>query len=358
MQVSTMLFESNPLVKVIPGLMIWTIIAFAITFFVLRRYAFGPIQKLIDDRRERIRESVEEADRVREEARSLLEEHKALIGQARSEAESILAEARKLADAQHAADARGDRGRPAAAARGDRASDRAGQGAGAHRAAAGGGCPVPRGSREDHPQDADRRRPEAPDRRGARRDRLLAAGGEPLIATAQRIYAKALFEAAEDKGRLDLVREQLGDLAHSIGEVPELASVLENPETDSRVKADVLEQILGGGDELIRNFVRVVVEKGRAGEIRGIAAEFEALVAARAHVLDVELTTASELSDADFEHIVNDIEKRSGRTVQASRSVDPDLIGGIVLQAGSLRLDASLRGRLDRLRQELATTRS
>ena len=100
MQLSTMLFSSSPLVKVIPGLMIWTLIAFAITFFVLRRYAFGPIQKLIDERRERIRQSVEEADRVRDEARSLLEEHKALIGQARSEAESILAEARKIADAQ------------------------------------------------------------------------------------------------------------------------------------------------------------------------------------------------------------------------------------------------------------------
>jgi len=95
-----MLFDSNPLVKVIPGLMIWTLISFAITFWVLKRYAFGPIQKLIDERRERIRQSVEEADRVREEARSLLEEHRALIGQARSDAEGILAEARRIADAQ------------------------------------------------------------------------------------------------------------------------------------------------------------------------------------------------------------------------------------------------------------------
>src|SRR5215475_2173155 len=100
MQLSTMLFTSNPLVKVIPGLMIWTIIAFAITFWVLKRYAFGPIQKLIDERRERIRQSVEEADRVRDESRALLEEHKALIGQARSDAENILAEARKIGDAQ------------------------------------------------------------------------------------------------------------------------------------------------------------------------------------------------------------------------------------------------------------------
>ena len=151
------------------------------------------------------------------------------------------------------------------------------------------------------------------------------------------------------------MRSELADLAGAIGEVPELESLLENPETESRVKADVLEQILGSSDELVRNFTRIVVEKGRAGEIRGIAAEFETLVAEQARVLDVEVTTATELSDADFTRIVADIEKRSGRAVQASRSVDPDLIGGIVLQAGSFRLDASVRGRLNRLRQELAT---
>ncbi|HWE80810.1 MAG TPA: F0F1 ATP synthase subunit B [Gaiellaceae bacterium] len=95
-----MLLGANPLIKVIPGLMIWTLISFAITLYVLKKYAFGPIQKLIDDRRTRIRESVEEADRARDEARTLLEEHKALIGQAKSDAEEILAEARKIADAQ------------------------------------------------------------------------------------------------------------------------------------------------------------------------------------------------------------------------------------------------------------------
>jgi len=95
-----LLFETNPLVKVIPGLMIWTIIAFAITFFVLKRYAFGPIQKAIDERRDRIRQSIDEADRAREEARNLLEEHRKLIGKAKTDAEEILAEARKQSDAQ------------------------------------------------------------------------------------------------------------------------------------------------------------------------------------------------------------------------------------------------------------------
>jgi F-type H+-transporting ATPase subunit delta len=155
-----------------------------------------------------------------------------------------------------------------------------------------------------------------------------------------------------------VVRAELEDLAQAIAEVPELEAVLTNPETESRVKGDVLEQVLGGADELVRNFVRVVVEKGRAGEIPEIARELDAIVAAQEHVLDVEVTTAHELSDADFQRIVTDIEQKSGRPVQASRSVDPDLIGGIVLQAGSMRVDASVRGRLDRLRQELATTRS
>src|SRR5262245_31093409 len=81
--------------------MIWTLIAFGITFFVLRKYAFGPIQKTIDERRDRIRLAVEEADAARAEARDLLEQHKALIGQAKSEAAEILAETRKVAEAQH-----------------------------------------------------------------------------------------------------------------------------------------------------------------------------------------------------------------------------------------------------------------
>jgi F-type H+-transporting ATPase subunit b len=90
---------SNALIQVTPGLMIWTIVCFLISLFVLKRYAFGPIQKLIDERRERIRQSIDEADHAREEARKLLEEHRKLIGQAKSEAEGILVAARKVADA-------------------------------------------------------------------------------------------------------------------------------------------------------------------------------------------------------------------------------------------------------------------
>ena len=95
-----MLVAANPLIEVIPGLMIWTIICFGIAYFILKRYAFGEIQQRIDERRDRIRQSLEDADSARNEARQLLEEHRALIGQARGQAEDILAEARRVADSQ------------------------------------------------------------------------------------------------------------------------------------------------------------------------------------------------------------------------------------------------------------------
>jgi F-type H+-transporting ATPase subunit b len=93
------MLASNALIQVTPGLMIWTIVAFLITFWVLKRWAFGPIQKILDERREQIRRSIEEADHAREEARNLLEEHRRLMHEARGEAEQIIAEARKTREA-------------------------------------------------------------------------------------------------------------------------------------------------------------------------------------------------------------------------------------------------------------------
>lgn len=178
------------------------------------------------------------------------------------------------------------------------------------------------------------------------------------MSVAHRMYARALFDAAQEKGTLPRVREELSDLAASVEQVPELAAVLENPEVDQLVKAQILADMLGDADEQTVNFLRLLAEKGRAAEIVPVAREFDSLVAAQERVLEVELTTAYELSDDDFGSILSQIEQASGRQVQATRSVDPDLIGGLVLQAGSMRLDASVRGRLERLRHELATARS
>jgi F-type H+-transporting ATPase subunit b len=94
------MLASNPLIQVEPGLMIWTIVCFLVVLFVLKKWAFGPIQQTIEARRKRIEESITEADNARAEARNLLEEHRKLIAQAKSDSEEILAEARRVADAQ------------------------------------------------------------------------------------------------------------------------------------------------------------------------------------------------------------------------------------------------------------------
>jgi F-type H+-transporting ATPase subunit delta len=135
--------------------------------------------------------------------------------------------------------------------------------------------------------------------------------------------------------------------------VPELGALLRNPQLDPPAKAEALSAVMEGADELVRNFFRLVAEKGRAPMIEEIVGEYEALVAAEEQILKVELTTAFELSDDETTSIVEQIEKASGRRVEAMRSVDPALVGGLVLKAGSLEVDSSVRGRLDRLRHEL-----
>ncbi len=174
---------------------------------------------------------------------------------------------------------------------------------------------------------------------------------------AQRMYARALFEAAQEANRLDAVAEDLAALAAAIDDVPELRAFLRNPQIDLAGKAEVLAQLAADGDELTGNFVRLAAGKGRAGEIPEFSKELDALVAQSQNRLSVELTTSYELSDDEAQSIVQTIEKASGRTVEATRSVDPELIGGIVLQVGSHRADGSVRGRLERLRHELATAR-
>ena len=150
---------------------------------------------------------------------------------------------------------------------------------------------------------------------------------------------------------------ELNDFATAVAEVPELRAVLRNPQVDPRAKARLLDELLGDADELLRNFARLTAEKGRIGGIEEIAREFERLMAAEERRLNVAMTTAYELSDDEARQIVEQIEQASGRTVEATRAVDPDLIGGLVLEAGSLRVDASVRGRLERLRLELVSSR-
>ena len=149
------------------------------------------------------------------------------------------------------------------------------------------------------------------------------------------------------------MHEALGDFAAALTESPELRAVLRNPQLESTAKAAILADLAGDEEPLFTHFLQVVSEKGRAAELDDIAKEFERLMAREERRLTVELTTARELTDAESKAILKQIEDAAGRKVEATQKVDPGLVGGIVLQAGSLRVDASVRGRLERLRQEI-----
>jgi F-type H+-transporting ATPase subunit delta len=151
------------------------------------------------------------------------------------------------------------------------------------------------------------------------------------------------------------VRRDLGDFVEAERQVPELGELLRNPQLDKRAKTAAVDAVAGEADPLVLNLLRLLVEKNRAGEVAQVAEEFERMAAVEEGELSVELTTAYELSDEEARAIVGQIEQRSGRKVEANRTVDPDLIGGVVLQVGSRRVDASIRGRLEQLGRDLRT---
>jgi F-type H+-transporting ATPase subunit delta len=178
------------------------------------------------------------------------------------------------------------------------------------------------------------------------------------VGLVERKYAQALYDAALDKERLSEVRGDLAGFLEAEREVPELAAVLANPQLDSASKVALIGDLLAGDEPLVRNFLRLLAEKGRITVVEEIAREFEALVAVGEKRLRVVVTTAQELSEGEARSLVSKIEAATGSRVEARRRVDPSLLGGLIVQAGSLRLEASVRGRIENLRTELVETRS
>jgi F-type H+-transporting ATPase subunit delta len=176
------------------------------------------------------------------------------------------------------------------------------------------------------------------------------------VAVAHRVYAEALLEAAPERARLDQVRQDFEDFAAALEESDDLRRFLRNPQVEVRTKRSALDELLKGSDEIVLNFVRLLVEKDRIAEVEDVYEEWTRLLARQERVLELELQTAVELSDEEAAKVVREIEEASGRKVVATRTVDSALIGGLVVQAGSIRLDASVRGRLQQLREELTAT--
>jgi F-type H+-transporting ATPase subunit delta len=170
-----------------------------------------------------------------------------------------------------------------------------------------------------------------------------------------RVYARALFEAAMDKGKLDAIREQLGQFADALEENRELRLFFFSPYFSSSEKTGALERAISGAEPELVNFLNLLIEKHRAPVIFRIRTQFEALWAQENKRLGVTVTSAIELDPQIAERIGSEIEEQTGYTVELSSRVDPDILGGLVVQVGNMVLDTSIRNRLEKLRKSVAS---
>jgi F-type H+-transporting ATPase subunit delta len=167
-------------------------------------------------------------------------------------------------------------------------------------------------------------------------------------------YAEALYEAAEGAGAVPQVAADVDAFAEAVDSSGELRMVLENPEIDSRAKGSAVGALAADAHPLFANFLQVLVDRGRAGEFPEIADAFRERVARAQARLEVEAVTAVPLPDDLRARIVESLQASTGSTVELSESVDPDVVGGLVLRVGEVVVDGSVRRRLEDLRHDLA----
>lgn len=167
------------------------------------------------------------------------------------------------------------------------------------------------------------------------------------------VYSRALFETALQHGELDEVQEQLGIWADALGENKTLQTFFFSPRFSSAEKKDAIRRIIEGGNEHFLNFLELLAERHRLPATFRIRRAFDELWREEHKMLPVEVTSAIELDDSLVRSIGERIEERTGRRIELTSRVDPDIIGGIVLRVGNKVLDASVHGRLERLRRQI-----
>jgi F-type H+-transporting ATPase subunit delta len=168
------------------------------------------------------------------------------------------------------------------------------------------------------------------------------------------VYARALFEVAKEQGKLDVVREQLGQFADALNENGDLRVFFFSPYFSSEEKKDGLRRALDGADPAIVNFLETLIERHRMPVIFRIRADFERLWDEENKLLPVEVTSAVELDEATVKSIGDRIGEQTGQHVELTSRIDPEILGGIVLRVGNSILDASIKHRLDQLRKHVA----
>ena len=170
------------------------------------------------------------------------------------------------------------------------------------------------------------------------------------------VYSRSLFEAALDAGRLDEVREQLGQFADALDGDRELQVFFFSPYFSTQEKKDGLHRAVSGAEPIFLNFLELLVENHRMPAVFRVRRGYDRLWESHNRLLPVEVTSAVELDEATVRGIGDRIAEQTGRRVELSSTVEPDILGGIVVRVGNQVLDASIRSRLDSLRRQVIRT--
>ena len=168
------------------------------------------------------------------------------------------------------------------------------------------------------------------------------------------VYARSLFEVATERDQLDDVRDQLGQFADALHDSRELQTFFFSPYFSTEEKKEGLGKAVVDADPTVRNFLELLVENHRMPAIFRVRREMDRLWQETHQLLPVQITSAVELDEGVVKRIGDEIGRQTGRTVELTATVDPEVIGGIVLRVGNSILDASIRTRLERLRKQVA----
>jgi ATP synthase F1 delta subunit len=168
------------------------------------------------------------------------------------------------------------------------------------------------------------------------------------------VYARSLFEVAKENDEVDEIHDQLGEFADALDKNRELQMFFFSPYFSAEEKKDGIDKVIEGGNEHFVNFLKLLAERHRVPAIFRIRREYDAMWREENKLLEVRVTSAKPLDEELVKSIGQRIEDQTGRRIDLDANVDPDVIGGLVLRVGNMVMDASVRGRLERLRKEVA----
>ena len=168
------------------------------------------------------------------------------------------------------------------------------------------------------------------------------------------VYARSLFEVAQEKGNLDAVREQLGEFADALDADQQMQVFFFSPYFSTQEKEEGLDKVVTDADPIFVNFLKLLIEKHRMPAVFRVRRTFDELWRHENQLLPVEITSAVELDKSTVEHIGDRIGEQTDQKIELSARVEPDILGGIVVRVGNSVLDASIRNRLENFRKQVA----